>query len=159
MATLPVFIPLSEAARKYGLDEDYLRQMVERGKIRAGVVAGEMVVSEEEVREEEVRKAVVTRKEDLPEYQKYEYLKGVEIGFSEAVNRYGINLSTLQRWFKKGLIAELKRERKVGGEKILLDEADVAYCVEVYKNRGGRGRWLFDKKGMPYQPKNKSLSI
>ncbi len=40
MAALPTFLPLSEAARKYGLDEARLRAMIEKGKIRAGVIAG-----------------------------------------------------------------------------------------------------------------------
>jgi hypothetical protein len=158
MVTLPTFLPLSEAARKYGMEEARLRTLIEKGKIRAGVVAGEMVVSEEEVRGEAIQQKGL-RKEDLPEYQMHAHLKGIGIGFSEAVDKYGINLSTLQRWFKKGLITEVKREKGIGGEKIYLDEADVAYCAEVHKNRGGRGRWLFDQRGMPYTPKSRSLTI
>ncbi|GAP12248.1 hypothetical protein BECAL_03452 [Bellilinea caldifistulae] len=154
MVTLPTFLPVAEAARKYGLEEARLRQWIEKGKIRAGVVAGEMVVSEDEVRVEAIQEKGL-RKEDLPEYQKHAHLKGCSIGFTEAVDKYKINLSTLQRWYKKGLIAEVKRERGLGGEKIFLDEADLAYCVEVYRAKGGRGKWLFDKQGLPYQPKGK----
>ncbi len=152
MVTLPVLIPLSEAARKYGLDETRLRQLIEEGKIRAGVIAGEMFVNEDEVREQ-----TITRKEDLPEYKKHEHLKGVPIGFTEASEKYGIYLSSLQRWYKKGIIAEIRRERTIGGEKIYLDEADVAYCAEVYRVRGGQGRWLFDENGLPYRPKTGPL--
>ncbi|KPL82162.1 hypothetical protein SE15_13870 [Thermanaerothrix daxensis] len=67
MAALPTFLPVSEAARKYGLDEAHLRRLIERGKIRAGVVAGEMVVSEDEVRVEAIEQKGL-RKEDLPKY-------------------------------------------------------------------------------------------
>ncbi len=51
MVTLPSLIPLSEATRQHGLEEAYLHQMVEKGKIRAAMVTGEMVVSEDEVKE------------------------------------------------------------------------------------------------------------
>jgi hypothetical protein len=78
MVALPVFIPLSEAARKYGLEEARLRALIEKGKIRAGIAMGEVVVSEEEVRGEAVE-AKGLRKEDLPEYQKHAHLKGVPI--------------------------------------------------------------------------------
>ncbi|GAP06189.1 hypothetical protein ATHL_01035, partial [Anaerolinea thermolimosa] len=39
MVTLPTFLPVPEAARKYGLDEARLRALIEKGKIRAGVIA------------------------------------------------------------------------------------------------------------------------
>ncbi|HAD07013.1 MAG TPA: hypothetical protein DCE76_07610, partial [Anaerolineaceae bacterium] len=139
---------------KYGLEEARLRQLVEKGKIRAGVIAGEMVVSEDEVRNQ-----AVIRKEDLPEYKKHAHLHGIPIGFTEASDKYGINLSSLQRWFKKGIIAEVKRERTIGGEKIYLNEADVAYCAEIYHSRGGKGKWLFDKNGLPYKPKTGPLAM
>ncbi len=155
MLTLPTFLPLSEAARKYGLDETRLRQLIEAGKIRAGTVTGEVVVSEEEVRSEAIQEKGL-RKEDLPEYQIHAHLRGHSIGFTEALGRYNINLSTLYRWYKKGFIRETKREKGLGGEKIFLDEADVAYCVEVYRRRGGQGKRVFNREGMPYKPKTGS---
>ncbi len=80
MVTLPTFLPVSEAARKYGLEEAHLRALIEKGKIRAGVVAGEMIVSEEEVQKRAERERDPgTRKEDLPEYQKHSSKKGVGI--------------------------------------------------------------------------------
>jgi len=152
MATLPVFIPLSEAARKYGLDEDYLRQMVERGKIRAAMVAGEMVVSEEEVRGEAIEVKAL-RKEDLQEYQMYAHLKGVAIWIRKAEEKYGIPNQTLWRWMKAGIITYLGKS----GNKVLVDEADVAYCNEIYKRRGKQGRVLFNPDGTPYKPKTGSF--
>jgi len=154
MTTLPILIPISEAARKYGLEEARLRQLVEKGKIRAGVVAGEMVVSEEEVQSK-----ILARKEDLPEYKKNSHLKGVAIGFTEALDKYKVNLSTLYRWYKKGLIKEVKREKGLGGQKIFLDEADVAYCMEVYRKQGGQGKRIFDREGKPYKPKSEIVGF
>ncbi|WP_448334839.1 hypothetical protein [Bellilinea sp.] len=150
MATLPVFIPLSEAARKYGLDEDYLRQMVERGKIRAAMVAGEMVVSEDEVRGEAIEVKAL-RKEDLPEYQKYAHLRGKPIWISKAARDYRVLQPTLSKWVKAGIIKIIGKE----ANRILIDEADVAYCAEVYRARGIPGRILFNSDGTPYSPKSK----
>ncbi|MEW6180986.1 MAG: hypothetical protein AB1522_13785 [Chloroflexota bacterium] len=78
MVTLPTFLPVAEAARKYGMEEARLRALIEKGKIRAGVIAGEMVVSEEEVRGEAIQEKGL-RKEDLPEYQKHVHLRGKPI--------------------------------------------------------------------------------
>ncbi len=159
MVTLPTFLPVSEAARKYGLEEAHLRALIEKGKIRAGVVAGEMIVSEEEVQKRAERERDPgTRKEDLPEYQKHSSKKGVGIGFTEAIEKYEVNLSTLYRWYKKGYVKEVKREKGLGGEKIYLDEADVAYCAEVFKSRGGQGKRVFDKKGLPITSKTNFLT-
>ncbi|GAP10190.1 hypothetical protein BECAL_01352 [Bellilinea caldifistulae] len=148
MVTLPTFLPVVEAARKYGLDETRLRALIEKGKIRAGVVAGEMVVSEDEVRDQ-----AVTRKEDLPEYKKHAHLKGKPIWISEAERKYGVPNPTVSVWVKRGLIKVLGYEKN----RKLIDEADVAYCAEIYNQRRGQGKWLFDDNGLPYKPKTGPL--
>jgi predicted site-specific integrase-resolvase len=154
MATLPTLIPLSEAARKYGLDEERLRELVEKGKIRAGIFPGseEVLVSEEEVRSEAIEVRGL-RKEDLPEYQMHAHLKGVPIWIRKAEEKYGIPNQTLWRWMKAGIITCLGKS----GNKVLVDEADVAYCNEVYKRRGKQGRVLFNPDGTPYKPKTSSF--
>ncbi len=154
MVTLPVFLPLSEAARKYGLEEARLRQLVEAGKIRAGTVTGEVVVSEDEVRVEAIQEKGL-RKEDLPEYQKHAHLKGQAIWIRKAEEKYGIPNQTLWRWMKAGIIACLGKS----GNKVLVDEADVAYCSEIYRQRGRQGRILFNPDGTPYNPKNRPLGV
>jgi len=153
MATLPTLIPLSEAARKYGLDEGRLRELVEKGKIRAGRLPGsdEVLVSEDEVQKRaEKEQDSGVRKEDLPEYQKHAHLKGIGIGIAEASRKYKIPFSTVHRWVKLGYVKQIG----VNGQKSLIDEADIAYCNEVYKKRkGSRGKWLFKRDGTPYNPK------
>ncbi len=151
MLTLPTFIPLSEAARKYGLDETHLRTLVEKGKIRAGVIAGEMVVSEEEVRGEAIQEKGL-RKEDLPEYKKNAHLRGQGIGINEASKEFRVPYITLYQWMSSGIIHKIGRQ----GQKVLLDKADVAYCAEIYHQRGIKGRKLFNSDGTPYKPKNMS---
>ena len=154
MVTLPTLIPLSEAASKYGLDELRLRALVEKGKISAGVVSGEMVVSEDEVRGEAIEQKGL-RKEDLPEYQIHAQLRGNPIWIRKAEEKYGIPNPTIWRWMKAGIINYLGRV----GNKVLIDEADVAYCSEIYRQRGRQGRILFNADGTPYKPKTGSLGV
>jgi len=145
--TLPTLLPLPEAARKYGLDEARLRTLVEKGKIRAGIIpeTGEVLVSEEEVRGEAIE-AKGLRKEDLPEYQRFGHLKNQTIGLAEASAKYVIPIMTLSGWVKKGIV------RKVGvkGQKYLLNEQDIAYCASIYRQHGKKGRILFNRDGTPY---------
>ncbi len=152
MVTLPTFLPLSEAAHKYGLDEARLRALIEKGKIRAGVVAGEMVVSEEEVRGQAIQEKGL-RKEDLPEHQKHAEKRGRPIWIREAERVYRVPAETLSTWAKKGYIRIICKK----GNKVLLDEADVAYCSDVYKKSGKQGRILFNPDGTPYKPKTNPL--
>ncbi|MEW6287658.1 MAG: helix-turn-helix domain-containing protein [Chloroflexota bacterium] len=150
MAALPTFLPLPEAARKYGLSQARLRSLVESGKIKAAMIGKNIVVSEDEVKDQ-----AVIRKEDLPEYKKHAYLKGVPIWISEAERKYGIPNPTIWRWMKSGIIARLGMD----GNKTLIDEADVAYCAEIYRSRNTKqGRRLFDNNGLPYKPKTGPLA-
>ena len=101
---------------------------------------GEMVVTEE---------SLPLKKEDLPEYKKYLHLKGVGIGIAEAARKYSLNVSSVHRWAQSDYIARLGMDKN----KVLLDEADVAYCSEIYHQRRGKGKWLFNPDGTPYKPK------
>ncbi len=159
MPQLPQLLPLEEAATQTGLDVDTLRNLVEQGKVMAGTLpGGEIAVA---VQEGKVVEMVETngsqeqqprRKEDLPEYQAVAHLKGHPIWISEAARKYGIPNPTLVRWVKRGWIQRLGREKN----RVLIDEADVAFCATIYHQRGGKqGRRLFDKNGLPYVPKTR----
>jgi hypothetical protein len=122
--------------------------MVASGKIDGGVLPdGEtMVVSEG---------SLPIRKEDLPEYKKNAHLKGVGIGISDAAKKYNISISTIHQWAQYGYITRLGME----GKKVLLDEADVAYCIEIYHSRGATPkRRIFNPDGTPYKPKADSVA-
>jgi hypothetical protein len=137
------FISLPEAARRLRKDEDDVRLMVVSGKIDGGVLPdGEtMVVSED---------SLPLRKEELPEYKKYAHLKGVGISTAEAARKYQISNSNFSRWANAGYIATIGWD----GNKRLLDEQDVAYCVHIYRQRKGQGKWIFNPDGTPYEPKS-----
>jgi hypothetical protein len=146
---LPTFIPLPEAARKYGMSVSRLRALINDGKIKAAMVMNNLVVDEDEVRTKTIQ-----RKEDLPEYKKHAHLRGKEIWVSEAARKYNLLHPSILKWVKAGVI----RQIGIRGNKVLLDEADVAYCAEIYHLFGKQGRKLFDEHGLPYKPKTGPLS-
>jgi predicted site-specific integrase-resolvase len=148
--SLPIFLPLPEAARKYGVSEARLKTMIDNGKIKAAMIGEEFVVSEEEVQKASLRK------EDTLEYKKFEHLKGHAIWLSQAERKYGVRNQTIFGWVQRGFIKKLGKE----GNKVLIDEADVAYCVEIYRrSMSKQGRRIFDKQGLPYKPKTGPLSL
>ena len=152
MAALPTYIPLPEAARKYGLDESRIRALVESGTIKAAMVGDTVVVQESEVQ----NSGKPLRKEDLPEWKKHAHLKGAPIWVSEASRKYDIPHPTISRWVRAGIIKQMGMD----GNKTLLDEADMAYCAEIYHSRDTRqGRRLFDDAGLPRKPKTGPLAI
>jgi len=144
---LPTFIPLPQAVQQTGLSVERLTRLVQAGRIAAvQLPTGEIAVSRRDA-----TRAVPTPptpKEELSEYKKHAHLKGVDTWVSEAARKYDIPLTTISTWVKHGYIRTLGQR----GNKILIDEADVAYCAEIYRKRGGQGRWLFNPDGTPYTP-------
>jgi hypothetical protein len=88
-------------------------------------------------------------KEELPEYQQFAHLRGVGISISAAARKYQVPQQTISRWLQRGIIARIGMEKN----RVLIDEADVAYCAEIRRNRPGAGRWLFHDNGTPYTPR------
>ena len=139
------FITLSEAAQRMRTSVKETRSMIKSAKIKGGLLPdGAMVVSED---------TLPKRKEDLSEYKKYSHLKGVGIGINQAARNYVIPKTTLYQWYKKSYIKSVGRN----GQKVLLNEQDVAYCAGVYHLFSSQGRRLFNSDGTPYSPKNGSL--
>ncbi len=150
LPTLERFLTLSEASNRTKVAEAQLRAMIQAGRIKGAILPnGEIGVSETTL------PTPPTKKEQLPEYKKHAHLQGVEIGIGEAAREYDLNLSTVSRWVKAGYIRVLRQE----GQKVLIDQADVAYCSEIYHRNGGHGKWLFNKDGTPYAPKSKIEQI
>jgi hypothetical protein len=92
---------------------------------------------------------VTMPKSDLPEYQRVAHLAGVSIHVREAARKYNIPFQTISRWVQRGLIKRLGMH----GQKVMIDEADIAYCAQVYHAKHGQGKWLFNPDGTPYIPK------
>ena len=145
MAALIKFVSLSEAAERLRLESKYLLRLINNGKIEAASINGETVVSERDI-----IKMTPTPRDDLAEYKKFETLKGTPIWLSEAGRKYKINHVTILQWTRKGYIAKLGKD----GNKMLLNEQDVAYCKFIYDRMGGstKGKRIFNDDGTPFVP-------
>jgi excisionase family DNA binding protein len=159
MAALPTFISTAEAAHQLGISEARLRRMIEAGTVKAANISGETVVSEASVRkfhkQQPISQPSGIRKEDLPEFKRYAHLKGFGIWVRKAEEKYGVPSPTVTNWVKKGYIGIIGQE----GNKILLNEQDVAYCAGIYQSNRGQGKWLFNTDGTPYVPRSEKIQI
>jgi hypothetical protein len=152
---LDQLITLEKAAERLNMGVDDVQAMVESGKMRgAKLPDGCLAVSEKSVAKREPTVSSIP-KEELPEYRKHMHLKGMVIGIAEAGRKYKVPRTTIGRWVQLGYIDRTGQQ----GQKILLDEAEVAYCAEIYKRRGGQGRWLFRPDGTPYTPKRETRQM
>lgn len=145
--TLPTFIPLSTAARKYNLTENVLTRLIWRGTIEAAQLpTGDILVSDDDLDQTPIKERIIE--------EKYKHLQGQGIGIGEATRKYGITHPSFVRWSRLGYIRRLGQD----GQKVLLDLADVAYCAEIYKQKnGGQGKRIFDRDGNPYQAKGAAI--
>ncbi len=114
VATLPTYIPLPEAARRYGLSEAALRRAVENGIIRGGMLGTQMLLVEEDVRRTGKRMpdaavmdgpVVVTVKEPRL------------ISIEAASRKYDIHVGVLEK-----LIDEHRIRIENNGERLLFEE-------------------------------------
>jgi hypothetical protein len=161
--TLERMIPLPEAARKLGLSESRLRRMAEQGKITAGQLPnGEIVVSENNTRQSTINEQLQAIN---PKH--FAHLAGQEISVTEAADKYSREFlmpllkHTILLWVRQGHIKVLKPSTG-RGSRMLLDEADVAYCAKIHTTRQHAGVHsgvpLLDKQGLPYLLKHPELS-
>ncbi len=141
---LDSLVPIETAARRVNLPISMLRGWIEAGKIKAAMYGDALLVSEADL-------MASVPKEERPEYLKFASLRGHGISSYEAERKYGVRSATISRWYRSGYIAKIGEQ---GAQKILLDEADVAYCVEIYRKNPGQGKRVFDRDGNPYRAKN-----
>jgi predicted site-specific integrase-resolvase len=137
---LPTYITIGEAAKKYHLEHDTLGCLVRDGKIQAVEVDGNIAVAEEDVSTASAEAAIQDVEFD-------ESLKGHPIRVTEAADKYGVSHANLSRWADTGYIQIIERAPRL----LLLDEADVRFAVEVFKqarmNTGSyvRAGWMLKR--------------
>lgn len=117
------YLPLSEAARKIRMPEINLYQLVQVGKIKSVMLHNEILLNESDVMAQQPR-------------ENFAHLAGHPIGIGEAGRKYGIAQQTISRWKDKGLIKVIGQE----GQKIFIDEQDIAFMADWYKQKPGKGR-------------------
>ena len=165
VTTLPLILPLSDAAREMGVDEAVLRDMVQSGKIRAFTdPEGNMYIQMTEqpptvpVPDDDINARLSRiKRED------FAHLEGVPITVSEAARKYGVSPFTIQTWKRRypHVVEVLTPGHGRRGAK--LNEAAIAYLVAIYRVRekfGLRsGTSLVDTEGNPTLIKHPELSI
>ena len=129
--------------------------MIQTGKIEAVQLStGELLVAAEHNGHKPK-----TKKEIIAE--KFSDLQGVPISPYSAQKKYGgIHRNNFIKWARSGYIEILKEDDRL----IELNEADVAYCAQIYSQKkeeyGGKiaGVRVFDEMGNPYQVKYPDLA-
>ena len=150
---VPTYIPIKDAAAKYGYALAELKRLAQSGKIKAvQLPGGDMVVSENEL-----EFPVIKNQDELKAYKDKHYaeLAGEATWISEAARKYDVPNPSVTRWVQAGFI------KKMGVDKnrLLISEQDVAFYADVHKKFGGQGRRLFDENGLPQRPKTGPLAI
>ena len=147
-------IPLPQAAKQMGMTVEALTHLVTSGRLEAVQLPGGEIA----VRENEMQGAI-TR-------EQFKHLRGKPITISQATQPgprngdkggYGIPYTTIYGWIARGYITVTEP-----GYKMILDEADVAYCTAVYRERKSLGVIsgvpLLDDVGRPYVLKHPKLA-
>jgi len=148
---VPTFIPLADAAKKYGISEEALTQLIEAGKIEAvQLSSGELLVAAENNGQESKTKEEIIIKE-------YGQLKDQWITVSAAAHKYDVPGTTIRGWLTLDYV-----QCRDNNYPMKLNEAEVAYCAEIYhvrKKTGIRtGAPLLDERGLAYKLKHPQLS-
>jgi excisionase family DNA binding protein len=148
------YIPLKEAAKTYGVEEKVLTQLISAGMIETKEEAGETLVAVDK----NGNGSPQTKEEIIAE--KFAHLQNEPITVTQAAQRYKLSRQTVLEWTSRSYIQVIKP-----GYRMELNEADVAYCAEVYHQKAQeydgrlRGVNIFDKYGNPYSVKHPELAI
>ncbi|MEW5959889.1 MAG: hypothetical protein AB1801_19375 [Chloroflexota bacterium] len=150
------YLTVEEAARKYGVRKKVLTQLIADGMVQTRETStGDLLV----VAEKNGNGLESQTKEEIIA-ARFAHLRAEPISASEASRKYsklhGVTISQplFSRWAKAGHIEVLER-----GYRLQLDEADVAYCAEIYARKYSEykgqmsGVRIFDEEGNPYQLK------
>jgi len=146
--SIPTFIPLAEATRKYDLTEDVLTRLIQDGRIDAAQLpSGELLVSDKDLDQARTKEEIIK--------EKFGHLQGKPIRISQASRKYNVPNSTIRDYIDCGYIGIVDE-----GYPKKIDEADAAYCAEIYHERKELGvrAPLLDENGLPYQLKRPELS-
>jgi hypothetical protein len=127
-------ITLEEAAQRLGIQPRTLIRYAKEGKIGAKLfLHGDTMLVAMEEKEMNGQK---------PKREDFAHLEGRGISIYRAVKSYGVPLSTIQSWIRRGLIRVIGHGPRRAK---LLDESDVAYCAALWHSVPAkpRGRRVF----------------
>jgi len=149
-------IPLPTAAKRLGVSETDLRAMIEKGTISLGISPeGEIVITQNNQHMDVNNVLRSIHRDD------FVHLHDKRISVTEAAEKYNVIRRLIIEWTHKNYIEVLK-PTKGRGSRMLINEADVAYCAKIHKTRKkagiASGAPLLDDKGAPYLLKHPALS-
>lgn len=128
---MDIYLPIADAAAAAHLTTEELNRLIESGRIKPAMLAsGVLLVKQSDI---------PVRRDDTAEYQQFAHLRGVGIGVRQAGEKYGVNSETISGWVKRGLIRRLSGET-LRGQRVMIDESDVAYCAMLYLRDPGQGK-------------------
>ncbi|RLC84524.1 MAG: hypothetical protein DRJ03_14090, partial [Chloroflexi bacterium] len=141
---------LTAASEKYDLPKKQLADWLKRGIIEGITTDRGEMVSQTAIENNLPKDKIIQLR--------YPELVGVPITLTEAQEKYNVNRATIFRWAKNNNYIRVLKN----GYGMTLDEAEVAYCAEIYHRRIERGIGthtpLLDKTGKEYQLKHVWLS-
>jgi hypothetical protein len=120
VASLPTYLLLEEAAVRHERDVEDLEREIQEGRVQAlRTPEGHVLVASDDVR--------LTSK--LEQVDVEDSLEGTRIRLSDAAHKYRVSHANLVHWMDAGYIKALERGPKL----LMLDEADVALVVKIFK--------------------------
>ncbi|MFB0537548.1 MAG: hypothetical protein ACETWR_21495 [Anaerolineae bacterium] len=131
---MKVYKTLQDAAEQYNVEPEKLRELIDQGDLRAGMLGDELIVLEADV-------LTYVADRDVSREQ-FKHLDGVEIGINQAAIKYGFSTVVISDWVKRGKVRFIRKQ----GNRKLINEADVAYARALADIKGLRsGRPLFGR--------------
>lgn len=131
---MKVYKTLQDAAKQYNVEPEKLRELIDQGDLRAGMLGDGLIVLEDDV-------LTYVAERDVSREQ-FKDLDGVEIGINQAAIKYGFSTVVISDWVKRGKVRFIRKQ----GNRKLVNEADVAYARALAEIKGLRsGRPLFGR--------------
>lgn len=127
---MDIYLPIDAAAAAAHMTKGELNHMIESGRIKPAMLATGVLL---------VKQSEIPRREETEDYRAVAHLRGVGIGLRQGAEKYGVNNVTISNWVARGLIRRLSGET-MRGQRVMIDEADLAYCAAIYKRNPGQGK-------------------
>ena len=133
---MKIYLTKSQALESYKISETELNNLIDQGRVDVVLVKNgdeQMALYDDDLA------AYVAERDITPD--KFNHLRGNLLGITEAGLKYNIAPAVVSGWIKRGLIDVIREE----GQKKLIDEAEMAYIVELGRAKKMRpGKKVFD---------------
>jgi len=133
---MKIYLTKSQALKTYKITATELDKLIDQGRVDVVLVQNG---DEQIALYDDDLAAYVAERDITPD--KFNHLRGKLLGITEAGLKYGIAPAVVSGWIKRGLIDV----RQIEGQKKLIDEAEIAYIVELGRAKKMRpGKKVFD---------------